>query len=84
MTHSLDLQVRNAEGILVRVLGLVERRGFSPVTFSADTVGDTMLLSLTVRSQRPVELLVRQLEKLFDVTLVALAVERVMVLEGAR
>ena len=84
MIHSLDLDVRKTEGILVRVLGLVERRGFSPVTFSADTQGERMSLSLTVRSHRPVELLIRQLEKLFDVDRVALASERALALEAAR
>jgi len=83
MTHSLNLHVRQTEGILVRVLGLAERRGFSPVTFNAATVGEHMVLSLTVSSGRPADLLVRQLEKLFDVTQVAVVAERLS-LEAAR
>lgn len=84
MTHSLNLEVRKTEGILVRVLGLAERRGFSPVNFSADTVGENMTLSLTVCSARPAELLIRQLEKLFDVTRVSVCAERTLALEAAR
>lgn len=75
MNHSLELEMRHAEGGLVRVLGLVERRGFRPVAVSAASAGDDLLLSLTVFSERPIELLIRQLEKLFDVRRVALASE---------
>lgn len=73
MTHSLDLECTAVEGVLVRVLGLTERRGYRPVAVNADTGGDTVTLSLTVWSERPIELLVRQLDKLFDVRRVALA-----------
>lgn len=75
MTHSLNLEVSAVEGALVRVLGMTERRGFRPVAFSASSSDDALLLSLTVFSERPIELLIRQLEKLFDVRRVDLASE---------
>jgi len=73
MTTTLNLKVTAVEGALVRVLGMTERRGFRPVAFSAASHDDALLLSLTVFSERPIELLIRQLEKLFDVRRVDLA-----------
>lgn len=75
MNHSLEIEMTLVEGALVRVLGLTERRGFRPVTVSAASGDDALLLSLTVFSERPIDLLIRQLEKLFDVRRVALASE---------
>ena len=63
----LNIEVNKVEGVLVRVLGLVSRRGFSVTSFSAKTTGNFMDLSLEVDSERPVSLLICQLEKLFDV-----------------
>jgi acetolactate synthase II small subunit len=63
----LELELHAAEGALVRVLGLVERRGYRAVGVTARSAGDALLLSLTLRSARPVEPLLRQLEKLYDV-----------------
>jgi acetolactate synthase II small subunit len=70
---SLDLTLDAAEGALIRVLGLAERRGYPPVGVDATTLGDTLRLTLTVRANRPIDLLIRQLERLFDVRDVSLA-----------
>ncbi len=68
MTQSLDLELGRASGALVRVLGLAERRGYPPVSVSANTTGPrAMRVRLTVESHRPVEQLIRQLDKLSDV-----------------
>lgn len=66
--NALQLTVAPREGALVRVLGLVERRGYAPVSvaFASGEDGD-FELSLGVRGSRPVELLVRQLSRLLEV-----------------
>lgn len=68
MTQNLDLELGRATGSLVRVLGLAERRGYPPVSVSASAMGPrAMRVRLTVETHRPVEQLVRQLDKLYDV-----------------
>ena len=66
--NALELTVSPREGALVRVLGLVERRGYAPVrvAFSREEGGDCRLF-LGVKGTRPVELLVRQLSRLIEV-----------------
>ena len=73
MTHHIYVELNRAEGALIRVLGLAERRGYEPLTVSALPRGATLSLSLSVFSNRPIEQLLRQLEKLFDVQTVELA-----------
>lgn len=65
---ALELTVSPREGALVRVLGLVERRGYAPVSvaFTSEEGGDCRL-SLGVRGKGPVELLARQLSRLIEV-----------------
>lgn len=66
--HALQLTVTPGNGALVRILGLVERRGFTPVRVGMEPSDDGLLaLSLEVQSGRPVDLLVRQLTRLFEV-----------------
>ena len=69
MTETLNVRLRRAEGALVRLLGLTERRGYPATQVSAIPLdGTTMLVQLTVRCERPLEQLTRQLAKLYDVT----------------
>ena len=72
-THDLTITLDRVEGALVRVLGLAERRGYPPLAISAQPDGEHTRLSLTVQSARPIHLLLRRLEALFDVHHVALA-----------
>ena len=66
--NSLAIRLARAEGALVRLLGLVERRGWSAIQVSASPVdAEWMLVHLTLRSDRPLQPLVRQLHKLYDV-----------------
>ena len=69
MNTSLKIRVKSAAGSLTRVLGMVERRGFVPVSLSATLGGDGcgMDLYMTVNSGRPVEQLVLQLKKNHDI-----------------
>lgn len=71
MSHQLLVHVMDVEGALVRVLGMAERRGYRPTKVSArpDRMG-MMQLRLSVHSKRPLEQLIAQLEKLYDVTAV--------------
>ncbi|MFT6160463.1 MAG: acetolactate synthase II small subunit [Myxococcota bacterium] len=73
MTADLSIAITRTEGALVRVLGLAERRGFPPIAVDARPHGDLFLISLTVSATRPIELLARQLSRLFDVQDVAIA-----------
>jgi len=66
-THDLTLTLHRAEGALIRVLGLAERRGYAPLAVDAQPDGDHFRVALTVRSARPIHLLLRRMEALFDV-----------------
>jgi acetolactate synthase regulatory subunit len=68
MKHTLQVQLRARDGAVLRTLGLIERRGFR---LDALSVGEPAAggrsMSVSVSSERPVELLKRQLERLHDV-----------------
>jgi acetolactate synthase II small subunit len=68
MKHTLQIQLRATEGAIIRALGTVERRGFrlEKVTVG-EAQGDGHNMQLTVSGDRPVALLKRQLERLYDI-----------------
>lgn len=71
--HALNIQLRAAEGAVLRALGLIERRGFRLETVhAAEPQGDGQSLAVTVIGERPADLLRRQLERLHDVLWVEL------------
>jgi acetolactate synthase II small subunit len=65
----LQLVVRRAEGVLVRLLGATVRRGFEPVevTSRPGERAGTFDVRMTVESGRTVEGLARHLANLYDV-----------------
>ena len=67
--NTIRMHVRDTEGALIRVLGLSERRGYRPTSVRAETGGQTpwFQVRLCVETRRPIEQLVRQLNKLIDV-----------------
>ncbi len=69
MRYRLDLVLKPVEGALVRVLGMVERRGFAARSLSGAIAGDggPWRLQLVVDGLRPAETLKRQLQKVYDV-----------------
>jgi len=69
MTYTLQVHMQKAEGSLIRVLGLVGRRGFDVVHASANSIdgGKAMELTVVITGVRPGEVLARQVEKLHDV-----------------
>jgi len=75
MRYQLDLTLRHAEGALIRVLGLIERRGFRPLalTGAVDDGNGAWKLQLTVEGERSEQTLLQQISKLYD----CLAVEAV-------
>ena len=74
MSFRVEVTLRREERAFERLVGLVGRRGYELVGVSADLVsgGTAMVVRLTLESDRPRELLARQLEKLREVTAVRL------------
>jgi len=69
MHYRLDLVLNVAEGALLRVLGLIERRGFVVQSVHAQRSEEPALcwqVQLIVSSTRSSETLQRQLEKNYD------------------
>lgn len=68
MKYQLQIQLRSAEGAVLRAIGLMERRGFRLEScILAEAQGDGQLMEVMVSSDRPIDLLQRQLERLHDV-----------------
>ncbi|GIX35447.1 MAG: hypothetical protein KatS3mg126_1226 [Lysobacteraceae bacterium] len=73
----LHLTLAAAEGALVRLLGTIERRGFR--IDAVEATSDPRGLRVRVRladGGRPVEVLIRQLQRLADVREARIAVDR--------
>jgi acetolactate synthase regulatory subunit len=86
MNRTIELSLERAEGAIVRAIGLIERRGFAVTSISTTAEGapEMLGLRLEVASRgRPFEVLIRQIEKLFDVRSARL-VERVTEADPAR
>lgn len=74
MNHTLRMNIQKVEGAIIRLLGLIERRGFSVTAMNAhsDDVAQQVEITLQLRSTgRSVDTLTRQIEKLYDVRSVA-------------
>ncbi|TYT25869.1 acetolactate synthase [Luteimonas viscosa] len=68
MRYQLDFTLRSAEGVLARVLGATERRGFRPLSVDgqAQPEGDRFHLRMTVEGDRSDASLQQQLAKMYD------------------
>ena len=68
MRYQLDLTLRRAEGVLARVLGATERRGFRPLAVDgrANAEDGSWTLRVTVEGDRPDSSLQQQLAKMYD------------------
>ena len=75
MKYSLDVIMTDAEGALERLLGRLRQRGFAMSTMSAGRSPDhaSLRARITIEGTRPIEPLVKQLSKLFDVKYVAVS-----------
>ena len=68
MRHELHIQLRSAEGAVLRALGLMERRGFKLASCEvSEAQGDGVSMDVCLTSERPTDLIKRQLERLHDV-----------------
>jgi acetolactate synthase II small subunit len=65
--HALILNLIPTTGSLVRIIGTAERRGWEPVAVSMTSHGGKVEMRLQVKGTQPVDRLVRQLARLFDV-----------------
>ena len=70
---TLQLRVKQSEGALVRILGVTRRRRFDLLHLTVDTTEDGHFLDIqmAVQADRAENTLVRQIEKLEDVSQVA-------------
>lgn len=66
--YHLNLILHRADGALARIIGVAEHRGYRPVGVDGEarSEGDRWYLRLAVESERPIENLCAQLEKLHD------------------
>jgi acetolactate synthase II small subunit len=68
MRYRLDLVLKPAEGALTRVIGMAERRGFTPQAISGEPAAadGRWHLQLVVDGNRPAETLRLQMQKIYD------------------
>ena len=73
MNALVHVRIRRTEGCLVRLLGLVQRRGYDVRNVTAQLTADEKAFDvvLTVRAiapaNRPLDVLLRMIDKLYDV-----------------
>ena len=67
MEHQIELTAQHRPEVLERILRVVRHRGFTVTQMDMQLVDDKVRLKFTVKSDRTLELLVSQLEKLPDV-----------------
>ena len=67
MEHQIDLTAQHRPEVLERILRVVRHRGFTVTKMDMQLIDDKVRLKFTVKSDRTLELLVSQLEKLPDV-----------------
>ncbi len=81
MKYSVIIKANNSPELLERLLRICRHRGFSVQNINAETTENEQSLdvSLTVCSDRPISLLSKQLEKQFGVTQVATVEEKLAI-----
>ena len=73
MEHEFQIELKEMEGAVLRVLGMIERRGFRLQScFVEKPEFDRQQMRATVSSARPISVLQRQLERIHDVVSVQL------------
>ena len=75
MSRCLKITLAASEGALIRVLGTVERRGYSLSSLHVEKDKSNMRVSMQIESDRDANVLCRQLDRLFDVQSVVLEAE---------
>jgi len=67
MEHQIDLTAQHRPEVLERILRVIRHRGFTVTQMDMQLINDKVRLKFTVKSDRTLDLLVSQLEKLPDV-----------------
>ena len=67
--HQLNLITGSRPGVLERVLRVIRHRGYALCQLNMETLSDSssLRIAVTVESERPIQLLQSQLNKLVDV-----------------
>lgn len=67
MEHQIELTAQHRPEVLERILRVIRHRGFTVTQMDMQLVDDKVRLKFTVKSDRTLDLLLSQLEKLPDV-----------------
>ena len=67
MEHQIDLTAQHRPEVLERILRVIRHRGFTVTQMDMQLINDKVRLKFTVKSDRTLDLLVSQLEKIYDV-----------------
>ena len=67
MEQQIDLTAQHRPEVLERILRVVRHRGFTVTQMDMQLIDDKVRLKFTVKSDRTLDLLVSQLEKIYDV-----------------
>ena len=67
MEHQIDLTAQHRPEVLERILRIARHRGFTVTQMDMQLIHDKVRLKFTVKSDRTLDLLVSQLEKIYDV-----------------
>ncbi|WP_297931862.1 acetolactate synthase 2 small subunit [uncultured Aggregatibacter sp.] len=67
MEHQIELTAQHRPEVLERILRVIRHRGFTVTQMDMQLIDGKVRLKFTVKSDRTLDLLVNQLEKLPDV-----------------
>ena len=67
MEHKIDLTAQHRPEVLERILRVIRHRGFTVTQMDMQLIDDKVRLKFIVKSDRTLDLLVSQLEKIYDV-----------------
>ena len=67
MEHQIELTAQHRPEVLQRILRVIRHRGFTVTQMDMQLIDDKVRLKFTVKSDRTLDLLVSQLEKIYDV-----------------
>ena len=67
MNVSLKITLLTSPGAILRVLGLAERRGYDPIRINTELNNGIITILMTIKAERPIEILVAQYTKLFGI-----------------
>ena len=67
MEHQIELTAQHRPEVLERILRIIRHRGFTVTQMDMQLINDKVWLKFTVKSDRTLDLLVSQLEKIYDV-----------------